>query len=131
MQMGELKILLAEDNKLNQLIIKKVIKDFGFALDVVETGKEAIETLAKNHYDLILMDVNMPEMDGYAATKYIRENMGAKSNIPIIVITSPSDQQEYTKSLLLGANTFISKPINPEELLTEITTLVINNSIWV
>lgn len=129
--MSELKILLAEDNKFNQLVIERVIEDFGFILDIVETGKEVIQKLTDHHYDLILMDVNMPEMDGYTATKYIREQMGAKSNIPIIVITSPSDQQEYTKSLLLGANTFISKPINPEELLTEITTLVINNPVYV
>ena len=129
--MSELKILLAEDNKFNQLVIEQVIEEFGFVLDIVETGKEVIQKLAQNHYDLILMDVNMPEMDGYTATKHIREQMGSKSNIPIIVITSPSDRQEYTKSLLLGANTFISKPINPEELLTEITTLVINNPISV
>jgi len=128
--MGELQILLAEDNKLNQLMIKKVVEDFGFALDIVETGKEAVEKLANQHYDLILMDVHMPEMDGYTATKYIREKMGAKSNIPIIVVTSPSDRKEHIQSLLLGANTFISKPINPEELFTEITTLVIKNPVW-
>ncbi len=128
--MGELQILLAEDNKLNQLMIKKVVEDFGFALDIVGTGKEAVDKLAKQHYDLILMDVHMPDMDGYTATKYIRENMGVKSNIPIIVVTSPSDQQEHIQSLLLGANTFVSKPINPEELFTEITTLVIKNPVW-
>ncbi|QNF32496.1 response regulator [Adhaeribacter swui] len=128
--MGELQILLAEDNKLNQLMIKKVLEDFGFALDIVETGKAAVEKLANQHYDLILMDVHMPEMDGYTATKYIRENMGAKSNIPIIVVTSPSDRLEHINSLLLGANTFISKPIDPEELFTEITTLVIKNPVW-
>lgn len=127
--MSELQILLAEDNKLNQLMIKKVVEDFGFALDIVETGKQAVDKLATQHYDLILMDVNMPEMDGYAATKHIREKMGTKSNIPIIVVTSPSDRQEHVKSLLLGANTFISKPIDPEELFTEIMTLVIKNPI--
>ncbi|QMU30654.1 response regulator [Adhaeribacter radiodurans] len=127
--MSELQILLAEDNKLNQLMIKKVIEDFGFALDIVETGKEAVEKLAEQHYDLILMDVNMPEMDGYTATRHIREKMGHKSNIPIIVVTSPSDHQEHIKSLLLGANTFISKPIDADILLTEIMTLVITKPI--
>ncbi|MDQ3292731.1 MAG: response regulator [Bacteroidota bacterium] len=128
--MSELQILLAEDNKLNQLMIKKVVEDFGFALDIVETGKEAVERLEKQHYDLILMDVNMPVMDGYTATKHIRENMGEKSNIPIIVVTSPSDRHEHIKSLLLGANTFISKPIDADVLLSEIMTLVITKPIF-
>lgn len=128
MRKGKLKILLAEDDKINQLLIKKVVEDAGFSLDIVKTGKQAIEQLSLNHYDLILMDVNMPEMDGYTATSYIRQHMGPKRDIPIIVVTSENGTHEQSKSLLIGANTFLSKPLIPRELIAEITTLVVKQT---
>ncbi len=128
--MGKLKILLAEDDKVNQLIIMKVVQESGFAVDIVNNGKQAVQQLAAQDYDIILMDVNMPEMDGYTATAHIREHLGPKRNIPIIIITCRGDMQEKARSLLIGANTFVPKPINARELLDEITTLVVNKPLY-
>ena len=125
--MEMLRILLAEDDEFNRLIIRKVVHDSGFALDIVGTGKQVIEQLIAHDYDLVLMDVNMPEMDGYAAITHIRQHLDGKSNIPIIVITSRNDVQEAAKSLLLGANSFLPKPFE-HELLAEISTLVVKHS---
>jgi len=123
--MNLLKILLAEDDPFNQFIIQKVVKDAGFMLDVVENGQIAINKLQEQDYDLVLMDVEMPVMNGYEATSYIREHLGPKSNIPIIMVTSFVGLQEAAKCLLLGANTYLAKPFRSEELLEEIATLVV------
>ena len=123
--MNFLKILLAEDDPMNQLIIRKVVKDAGFILDVVENGRTAIDKLQEKDYDLVLMDVEMPVMNGYEATSYIRENLGQKRNIPIIIVTNIAGTQEAAKCLLLGANTYLAKPFKSEQLLDEIATLVI------
>ena len=128
--MGRLRILLAEDDKVNQLVIKKVVQESGFTLDIVNNGKQAVQQLIEQDYDLILMDVNMPEMDGYTATAHIRENLGPKSNIPIIIITCRGGLHEKAKSLLIGANTYVPKPINARLLLDEITTLVVNKPLY-
>ncbi|WP_026462126.1 response regulator [Adhaeribacter aquaticus] len=123
--MNVLKILLAEDDFLNQILIQQVVESVGFDLDIAENGKVAVEKLQENDYDLVLMDIEMPEMNGYEATSYIRNELGAKSNIPIIVITSLTGTSEAAKCMLLGANTFLSKPLNAEDLIAEINTLVI------
>jgi DNA-binding response OmpR family regulator len=72
----------------------------------------------------------MPEMDGYTATAHIREHLGEKSNIPIIIITCRGGLNEKAKSMLIGANTYVPKPINARELLDEITTLVVNKPLY-
>ncbi|PIQ21843.1 MAG: hypothetical protein COW65_06680 [Cytophagales bacterium CG18_big_fil_WC_8_21_14_2_50_42_9] len=123
--MNLLKILLAEDDPMNQLLIRKVVGDAGFKLDVVENGQIAIDKLQEQDYDLILMDVEMPVMNGYEATSYIREHLGLKSNIPIIMVTNVNGSYEAAKCMLLGANTYLSKPFKSEQLLEEIATLVI------
>ncbi len=123
--MDSLKILLAEDDLLNQIVIQKLVQDAGFELEVVNDGQSVIEKLRENTYDLILMDIEMPIMNGYEATTYIRNELGSKSNIPIIVITSLDGIGEAAKCMLIGANTFIQKPLKAEELIAEINTLVI------
>lgn len=120
-----LRILLAEDDLFNQTFIRKVTKDAGFSLDIAENGKVAIDKLSHNDYDLILMDIEMPEMNGYETTTFIRNNMGSKSNIPIIVVTSLNGVSEASKCLLLGANSYLAKPFRTEDLIAEINTLVI------
>jgi CheY-like chemotaxis protein len=121
--MNEFKILLAEDDVFNQSMVKKVTNDFGFALDIAENGQDAIEKLIQNEYDLVLMDIEMPVMNGYEATTYIRSRMGTKSNIPIIVVSCNSDLGEAAKCMLLGANSYLPKPFNSTDLLSEINTL--------
>ena len=123
--MSKLKILLAEDDIHNQHIIKTVTCDYDFTLDIAENGQVAISKLNDNEYDLVMLNLEMPVMDGFETTTYIRKRMGAKSNIPIIVVTSNSGVAEATKCLLLGANSYLTKPFNSRDLLSEINTLFI------
>ncbi len=120
-----LKILLAEDDFFNQRMIRKLTNDAGFSLDIANNGQIAIDKLGQNDYDLILMDIEMPVMDGYETTTYIRNNMGVKSNIPIIVVTNVNSVREAAKCLLIGANSYLAKPFKADELISEINTLVI------
>ncbi|HEX9153128.1 MAG TPA: ATP-binding protein, partial [Flavobacterium sp.] len=83
-----IKILLVEDNELNQLLAIKVFEKWEKVIDIANNGKIAIDKIEKNDYDIILMDIQMPEMDGNEVARYIRTNMGSKSNIPIIALTA-------------------------------------------
>jgi len=123
--MNKFRILLAEDDTYNQYLVRKVTSDFGFALDIAENGEAAINKLDQNEYDLILIDLEMPVMNGYDTTTYIRSRMGNKSNIPIIVVSGREAVVEASKCLLLGANSYLTKPFNSRELLSEINTLFI------
>lgn len=123
--MNKLKILLAEDDTFNQYLVKKVTSDFGFALDIAANGQAAIDKLTQNEYDLVLMDLEMPVMNGYDATSYIRNKMGHKRNIPIIVVSARSAMAEATKCMLVGANSYLPKPFNSSQFLAEINTLFI------
>ncbi len=108
------KVLVAEDMTLNQLLIKLIVLEFGFEIDIVANGKLAIEKLQNNHYDIILMDLQMPEMDGFEATTYIRNNL--KSPIPIIALTADVTSTDVERCKTVGMNDYISKPID-EKLL--------------
>ena len=103
---------------LNQLLIKLIILEFGFEIDIVANGKLAIEKLKNNHYDIILMDLQMPEMDGFEATTYIRNNL--KSQIPIIALTADVTTIDVEKCKTVGMNDYISKPIDEKLLYSKI-----------
>lgn len=121
-EMGRLSILLCEDNILNQHLARSIIESFNFTLDIANNGDEGINMLQKNKYDLVLMDLQMPVMDGYQATEYIRLQM--KSDIPIIAITAHSLIGEQQKCFDLGMNAYVSKPFKQEELLTQMKKAV-------
>ncbi len=124
-QLGKLKILLAEDIPVNQLLAQTILHDFGFESDTAENGKIAIELLEKNNYDLILMDLQMPEMNGWEATKHIRSKMQPpKSTIPIIALTADVTKRDVDKCTEVGMDDYVSKPINETELLSKIVRLV-------
>ena len=123
-QLKNIKILVAEDVALNQLLIKIVLGNFNFELDIADNGKIAIEKLKTNQFDLVLMDLHMPEMDGLEATKYIREKM--KSQIPIIALTADVTQADIDKCLAVGMQDYLSKPID-EAILYEKIVKVLNN----
>lgn len=120
-----LKILLVEDDPVDQLIIQKMAAYAGFEVEVSHNGQDAIEKLHKEHYHLVLMDLEMPVMNGYETTCYIRQHLERNKNIPIIIITGKDGVGEAARCLLLGANTFLTKPITGENLIKEINTLVI------
>lgn len=118
--LGKLNILLCEDNFLNQKLVKNVIQNFGFELDVAGNGEIGIDLLNKNKYDLILMDLQMPVKDGYQTTQYIRNEM--KSNIPIIAMTAHSLIGEQERCFNEGMNAYVPKPFKQEALLEAIKT---------
>ncbi|NNE54617.1 MAG: response regulator [Flavobacteriales bacterium] len=117
------KILLAEDNEMNRLLAKSVFEKWtqDVEIDYAFNGKEAIEMLMEKDYDIILMDLQMPEMDGFTATRFIRTEMEApKRDIPIIALTADVMSVERKKAFAVGMNRYITKPFKPEELISEI-----------
>ncbi|MEA5260031.1 PAS domain S-box protein [Arcicella aquatica] len=118
----KVKILLAEDNVLNQKLALKVLERFGFFPDLAENGKIAVMKVQKHEYDVILMDLQMPEMDGYQATSYIRNTL--KNNTPIIALTAHSLIGEKEKCLAIGMNDYITKPFSPKDLFNKIVGFI-------
>ncbi|KAF0132220.1 MAG: PAS/PAC sensor hybrid histidine kinase [Bacteroidetes bacterium] len=112
------RVLVVEDIALNQLLMKTLLDDFGFESEIANNGKIAIEKLASNTYDIILMDLQMPEMNGFDATEYIRNKL--KLKVPIIAITSDVTTVDLSKCKAVGMNDYISKPIDERLLYTKI-----------
>jgi PAS domain S-box-containing protein len=111
-----LRVLLVEDNKISQRVGVKTMNKWGVIVDVAENGREAVEMAESNSYDLVLMDIQMPEMDGFEATKHIRNSLSSASKVPIIAMTASVILLDKEKSIRLGMDNYISKPFKPEEL---------------
>jgi two-component system CheB/CheR fusion protein len=121
----KIKVLLAEDNRINQLLAQKVLSDFKFDFVTVENGKQAIEAVLKEDFDVILMDLMMPEMDGYEATTVIRSlTDNTKNDIPIIALTAVVIDSVTDKCASIGVNKYLSKPYKSNELYEMIMELV-------
>ena len=118
-QKQEQKILLAEDNAVNQKVAVIHLRKFGYSTDVACNGREALEAVEQNHYALVLMDVQMPEMDGFEAAQAIRR---AGHDLPIIAMTANAMKGDREKCLEAGMNDYLSKPINPKKLLDKIVS---------
>jgi CheY-like chemotaxis protein len=122
---GTVRILLAEDNELNQRLAKKVLSDFNFIVEVADNGNKALHKLEHGDFDIILMDIQMPELDGYAATRIIRGKFSeSKKNIPIIAMTAHAMSGEIQKCMDAGMNEYISKPFKSDDLYNKICMLV-------
>lgn len=115
-----LNILLVEDNKDNQLLMKLCLKKTPHQCDIAENGEEAVDKFIRGSYDMVLMDIKMPVMDGITATKKIREweKKEGRSAIPIIALTANSTDETRARCLEAGSSAFITKPINIKEFLT-------------
>jgi signal transduction histidine kinase/ActR/RegA family two-component response regulator len=126
-----LKILLVDDNKINTIIAIQFLKKWDIDVDTAINGVLAVDKIINNHYDVVLMDLQMPEMDGYEATKKIREiNEDYFKNLPIIALTASATIEIREKCKKVGINDFITKPFNPDELhkkLSEYITNRVNN----
>jgi PAS domain S-box-containing protein len=116
------KVLVVEDMALNQLLMKTLLDDFGFEHDIAENGKIAIEKLQNKSYDIILMDLHMPEMNGFEATEHIRSKMN--SQIPIIALTADVTAADLNKCKAVGMNDYISKPLDERLLYNKIINLL-------
>lgn len=121
-EIKNIKVLVVEDIPLNQLLMKTLLDDFGFERDVAENGRIAIEKLKKNKYDIILMDLQMPEMNGFEATSFIRNEM--HSTVPIIALTADVTTADLAKCKLVGMNDYIAKPVDERILFSKILSLV-------
>ena len=114
-------ILVAEDYPMNQLLINETLSNWNFQVEIVENGKLAFEKIQENNYDLILMDVNMPEMGGLEATRAIREKLDEpKKSIPIIAMTAGALKGDKEECINAGMNDYISKPFDQDELFLKI-----------
>jgi CheY-like chemotaxis protein len=117
----KLNILLVEDNLLNQILAKKVLTNWNWNVDVADNGLVAVKKLKNASYDLILMDIQMPEMDGYEATRQIRKKAPpAKRDVPIIAITAHAITGEAEKCYNAGMNDYITKPFDEKVLYEKI-----------
>ena len=117
-----LKVLVVEDMKLNQLLMHTILDDFGFEHDMADNGNIAIEKLKINTYDIILMDLQMPEMNGFEATEYIRNTL--KLTVPIIALTADVTTVDVAKCRAVGMNDYVSKPLDERILYAKIRNLV-------
>jgi signal transduction histidine kinase/DNA-binding response OmpR family regulator len=110
----DVRLLVAEDNKMNQNLLRHLLASWQLQYKIVNNGKEVLQALDKQYYDLVLMDIQMPEMDGYSAVQAIRNEL--HSTIPVIAMTAHAMAGEREKCLQMGMNEYISKPIIEEEL---------------
>jgi len=116
-------ILLVEDNKLNQTVVKFTLKRYGYLIDVANNGLEAVDMYKEGNYDFILMDVMMPEMDGLEATKIIREIENGQEHIPIIALTADIMVANEEKCIENGMDAHLSKPFDVDHLFKVLTNL--------
>jgi CheY-like chemotaxis protein len=110
-------ILLAEDNAFNANIARRFITGWGGQLDIVVDGRQALEFVARKKYDLILMDVQMPVLDGFACTRKIRKHF---KDVPIIAITASPKNEIINEIIACGMDDFVSKPFKPNELRSKL-----------
>ena len=123
---NNIKVLVVEDIALNQLLMKTLLDDFGFERDIAENGKIAIEKLQNNSYDIILMDLQMPIMNGFETTEYIRKTMNSK--IPIVALTADVTTVDLAKCKAVGMNDYIAKPVDERLLYSKIVSIVKKSS---
>lgn len=123
--LGAVKVLLAEDNEVNVFLAQAIMEEWGFQLDVAYNGLEAVEMVKQSDYDLVLMDIQMPELSGIDATMQIRAMSDPqKASIPIIALTANALKGDAEKYLSAGMNDYLSKPFEAEVLYTKISSLV-------
>ena len=108
-------VLLVEDNEINQQVARELLQACGLQVNVVGNGRRAVEAVAATDYDLVFMDIQMPEMDGYQATRVIRREQG-NSQLPIVAMTAHAMTGDRDRCLQAGMNDHIAKPLDPEEL---------------
>ena len=119
-----LRILLAEDNVVNQMLASRLLEKYGYSVVVASNGRQTLEALEKQKFDLVVMDVSMPDMDGFEATAAIRAKEEATgTHIPIIAMTAHAMKGDRERCLAAGMDAYVSKPIQAKELFEAISAL--------
>ena len=130
MDISSLKVLIAEDNQMNTLLMRKLLAKWNITPDFAGNGSDAVEAFKTNDYDLILMDIHMPIMDGYEASSIIRNySDNVKSNVPIIALTASVALDVRNKIAEAGINDYVSKPFSPEELRGKLEEIALHKSV--
>src|SRR5581483_9355876 len=111
-----LNILVAEDNEINQQVIRYILEKIGYSPTIVANGQEAVDEAAMHHYDIVFMDLQMPEIDGLEATRLIRRSDNSHQPV-IIALTANTMEGDEDECLLAGMNDYLGKPVKLEELL--------------
>jgi len=124
-----LKILMAEDNRINQLVTKKTLEKLGYRIDVASNGIEALQMLRSQNYDIVLMDCLMPEMDGLEATGKIKENPIEYNDPKVVALTASALKEDRDKCINAGMDDFLSKPINIQEVVRVLRDCKSNKSL--
>ena len=121
------RVLLAEDNAINSEVAVALLNEVGLLVDTAENGREAVDMVRANHYDLILMDIQMPEMDGLEATRVLRTMLNY-TEIPILAMTANVFLDDREACLAAGMNDFVSKPVDPKILYSVIAKWIPNQN---
>src|SRR5690606_30825628 len=106
--------LLAEDNKINQIVAVKFLAKWGIETDIAENGEEAFQMIREKSYHLVLMDLQMPVLDGFEAAKKIRRLGGKYTSIPIIALTASAVLEIHDEAISAGMDDFVTKPFDPK-----------------
>lgn len=115
------KILVVDDDKHTRMLFKAVLESAGYTVTTAENGMDALEKMEQEHTDLIVLDIMMPDMDGYEFTKLLRDN---DNNIPILMVTAKQLPADKHQGFLVGTDDYITKPIDEEEMLLRIKALL-------
>ena len=115
-------VLVVEDNQIDRTRLVKVLSDAGYEVSTAENGLQAIDQVKRNKPEAILMDINMPEMDGFAATRALRGDKDTK-HIPVILVTAKDQKADKAWGQMLGAKGYVTKPFTGEQLLEQIRLL--------
>jgi PAS domain S-box-containing protein len=121
----QLRILLAEDNIAAQLIGKKTLEKAGHVVTIAQTGLEVLQLLKEKTFDVVLMDVEMPQMDGLEATRIIRRNEQSEQHLPILAMTAYAMKEDQDRCLAAGVDAYLSKPLSPEKLISALERFLV------